>query len=72
MSCEDLCTGGEVVYIRRLGVRSVHTRSHNNARGQCRDKQSSKTKTTKLAYTKGYITYGYINSKARPKPAYCL
>ena len=40
MSCEDLCTGGEVVYIRHSGVRSVHTRSHNNARGQCRDSTS--------------------------------
>jgi len=40
MSCEDLCTGDEAgIYTCCSGVRSVlmHTRSHNNASGQCRD-----------------------------------
>ena len=49
MSCKDLCTGDEVgIYIYCLGVRSVlmHTRSHNNASGQCRDiRKISKLRT---------------------------
>jgi len=44
MSCEDLCTGDEAgIYTCCSGVRSVlmHTRSHNNASGQCRDNRRS-------------------------------
>ena len=45
MSCEELCTRGEAVYIYTLlrgqvCARVIATPSHNNAPGQCRDSNS--------------------------------
>ena len=42
MSCEELCTRGEAVYIYtslrgQVCARVIATPSHNNAPGQCRD-----------------------------------
>jgi len=36
------------------------------------EKGSPNARTTKSAYIKGRTTNGYINSEARPKPAYRL
>jgi hypothetical protein len=37
-----------------------------------KERQASKARITKSTHTKGYTTYGYINSKARPYPAHRL
>jgi len=63
MSCEDLCTGDEAgIYTYCLGVRSVlmHTRSHNNALGQCRDTNYNKLKLKLLKYIYDLLVASYL------------
>jgi len=36
------------------------------------ERQASKARTSKLAYTKRRASYCYINSQARSKPTHCL
>jgi len=49
-----------------------HSRHSQNQRGMAvyrpiqKERQASKAGTTESTYTKGYTTYGYIDSKARP------